>query len=92
MISVYSANAEWNSSAERLWNGTERKGITVPGVNGVLEGIGPSRHTPPWPIGRMGEELNPLVRRTIEVAELLAGLTLRHMLLTQSPFIECQYL
>ena len=24
MIRVYSANAEWNSSAERLWNGTER--------------------------------------------------------------------
>ena len=38
MIRVYSANAKWNSSAERLWNGTERNRITFPGVNGVLEG------------------------------------------------------
>ena len=38
-ISVYSVNAEWNSSAERLWNGTERNEITVPGVNVVLETV-----------------------------------------------------
>ena len=27
---------EWNSSTERLWNGTERNGIIVPGLNRVF--------------------------------------------------------
>ena len=66
--------------------------MIYPPIGGNLEGIGPPRHTPTRLIGRVGEELISLVRRAIKVAELLAGLTLRHMLLTQSPFIERQYL